>query len=128
VSGPIKRDLRESFRCALQGLWYALQTERNMRIHLGTAMFVLFVSAWLRLTRIEWLLIVAAIAFVFVAEMFNTVAELMVDLTTPEQNPLAKRAKDVAAAAVLVAALTAAAIGSVVLGPRLWLRIDELLH
>ena len=128
VSRPIKRDLPDSFRCALRGIWYALRTERNMRIHLGTAMLVLLFSAWLRLTQVEWLLIIVAIALVLVAEMLNTVAELMVDLTTAELNPLAKRAKDVAAAAVLVAAVTAVAIGSVVLGPRLWLAIEQLLH
>ena len=99
-----------------------------MRIHLGIAVFVLLFSAWLRLTDVEWLLIVVAIALVLTGEMFNTVAELTVDLATAEQEPLAKRAKDVAAGAVFVTALTAAIIGLVVLGPPLWLRINQLLH
>jgi diacylglycerol kinase len=91
-------------------------------------MLVLLLSAWLRLTNIEWLLIIIAIALVFIAEMFNTVVELMIDLITTEQSPLARRAKDIAAGAVLVAALAAAAIGCAVFGPRLWLIIDQLLH
>jgi len=81
-----------------------------MRIHVGTAVFVLLFSAWLGLTPLEWLLIVVAIALVFIGEMFNTVVELMIDLITAERSSLAKRAKDIAAGAVLVAALTAATI------------------
>jgi len=99
-----------------------------MRIHVGTAVFVLLFSAWLGLTPLEWLLIVVAIALVFIGEMFNTVVELMIDLITAERSSLAKRAKDIAAGAVLVAALTAATIGLLVLGPRLWPRIDRLLR
>lgn len=128
VSRPDKDDLRRSFRYALRGFRYALQAERNVRIHSCAAMLVLLLSAWLRLTDIEWLLIIMAIALVFIAEMFNTVVELMIDLITTEQSPLARRAKDIAAGAVLVAALTAAAIGCAVFGPRLWLIIDQLLH
>jgi len=128
VTDPLKWDLRRSFRCALRGFWYALQDERNMRIHVGTAVFVLLFSAWLGLTPLEWLLIVVAIALVFIGEMFNTVVELMIDLITAERSSLAKRAKDIAAGAVLVAALTAATIGLLVLGPRLWPRIDRLLR
>ena len=128
MSRLVKEDLRQSFRYALRGFRYALQSERNLRIHSCTAMLVLLLSAWLRLTKIEWLLIILAIALVFIAEMFNTVVELMIDLITTEQSPLARRAKDIAAGAVLVAALTATAVGCAVFGPRLWLIIDQLLH
>ena len=128
VSRPVKEDLRHSFRYALRGFGYALQAERNVLIHSCAAVLVLLLSAWLRLTNIEWLLIVVAIALVFIAELFNTVVELMIDLITTERSPLARRAKDIAAGAVLVAALTATAIGCAVLGPPLWLTIDQLLH
>jgi len=110
----------------MRGLWGALQTERNMRIHLGVAALVLLLSAWLRLTTLEWLLIVVAIALVFIGEMFNTVVEQVVDLIAPKQSLLAKRAKDIAAGAVLIAALASATIGLVIFGSRLWLGIRLL--
>jgi len=128
MSSPTKGSLYQSFRCALLGFWDALQSERNMRVHFAMAVVVLVSAAWLRLTRIEWLLILAAIGLVFVVEMFNTVVEVIVDLVTEEQLPLAKRAKDIAAGAVFAAALTAASIGAVILGPRMWLRIEQLVH
>jgi len=127
MGSPAKASLYESFRCALYGIWDALKSERNMRVHLATAIVVLALSAWLRLTRIEWLLILAAIGLVFIVEMFNTVVEVIVDLVTEEQLPLAKRAKDIAAGAVFAAALTASSIGAVILGPPLWLKIEQLV-
>jgi undecaprenol kinase len=121
---PNKVNLYHSFRCALEGLGYVLQAERNARIDLGIAIIVILLSAWLQITAIEWVLIIAAIALVFAGEMLNTVVELTIDLITLEYNPLAKRAKDVAAGAILVAAVAAATMGLIILGPRLWLRIE----
>ena len=98
-----------------------------MRIHLIIAAVTLLLAAWLRLTAMEWLFIVVAIALVFISEMLNTVVELTIDFVVAAQNPLAKRAKDVAAGAVLTTALAAAITGVIILGPRLWLRIAQLL-
>jgi undecaprenol kinase len=123
---PNKVNLYNSFRCALEGLSYVLKAERNARIDLGIALVIILLSAWLQITAIEWVLIIAAIALVFAGEMLNTVVELTIDLITLEYNPLAKRAKDVAAGAILVAALAAATMGFIVLGPRLWLRMGLL--
>lgn len=125
---PNKGDLRESFRCAIEGLRYVLRSERNARIHLAMAILVVLMSIWLRLTAVEWVLMVAAIALVFAGEMLNTVVELTIDLITVERNPLAKRAKDVAAGAILVAAVAAAIMGLLILGPRLWLKLVSLAH
>ena len=124
--GANKNDLRTSFRCAFEGLKYVLSAERNARIHLAMAILVILVSAWLQLSAIEWVLIISAIALVFAGEMLNTVVELTIDLITEEWNPLAKRAKDVAAGAILVAAVAAAIMGLLVLGPRLWLKLAAL--
>lgn len=126
VQKPHKVNLRTSFRCALEGLRYVLCAERNARIHLVIAIFVVLMGAWLGLNAIEWVLIVAAIALVFAGEMLNTVVEITIDLITADWNPLAKRAKDVAAGAVLVAALAAATMGLLILGPRLWLKLAAL--
>ena len=118
-----RQSLYKSFQHAAEGLLYVLREERNARLHLISALVVLLVSAWLGLTVIEWALIVACIALVFVGEMSNTVVELTIDLIMPEENPLAKCAKDVAAGAILIASLTAAITGLLVLGPKLWPRI-----
>lgn len=123
-----KQPLYESFRHAAEGLLYVLREERNARLHVISAVVVLLVSAWLGLTPIEWALIIACIALVFVGEMLNTVVELTVDLMMPEINPLAKHAKDVAAGAILIASLTAAVTGLLVLGPKLWEQVRPLLR
>ncbi len=119
-------NLWASFRYAFAGLRYVLWSERNARIHLTIAILVILVGAWLRLSAVEWVLIIAAIALVFAGEMLNTVVELTVDMVTEERNPLAKRAKDVAAGAVLVAAVAAAIMGLIILGPRLWAKLAGL--
>jgi diacylglycerol kinase len=126
IGRPNKVNLLTSFRCAFEGLGYVLRAERNARIHLAIAVGVVLLSAWLQLTTIEWVLMIAAIALVFAGEMLNTVVELTIDLITLEQNPLAKRAKDVAAGAILVAAIAAAVMGLLILGPRLWLKLAAL--
>ncbi len=126
MSKPRQGNLWASFRFAFAGLRYVLWSERNARIHLAIAILVLLVSAWLRLSALEWVLIIAAIALVFAGEMLNTVVELTVDMVTSELNPLAKRAKDVAAGAVLVAAIAAAIMGFIILGPRLWDKVAAL--
>ncbi len=120
---PIKGTLRASFGYAWEGLVYTVQCERNARIHLAVASLVILLGLWLGLSTIEWGLITVAIAFVFTGEMLNTVIEVMVDLVTPEYHPLAKRAKDIAAGAILVGALAAAGIGLVILGPHLLAKV-----
>ncbi len=114
-----KGPLIASFRHALEGIAFTLRSERNARIHVLIALVIVALGVWLCLEPIEWALIVAAIALVFAGEMLNTVVELTLDLLMPDENPLAKHAKDVAAGAILVAAAAAAIIGLIILGPRL---------
>lgn len=123
---PHRGNLLRSFHYALAGLEYVVRSERNARIHLGVAAVVMTLSLWLQLDLIEWVLVVAAIALVFAGEMLNTVVELVVDLIVQEEHDLAKRAKDVAAGAVLVAAVAAAIMGVLILGPHLWLKLAPL--
>ena len=112
--------LAASFGYALEGIGYVIREERNARIHLAVTVAVIALGIWLKLTTLEWALIVVAIALVFVGEMLNTVVEMVVDLVTPNEHPLAKAAKDVAAGAILLASVAAAIIGLLVLGPPLW--------
>jgi len=116
---PIKGTIWASFRHAWHGLVYTLQCERNARVHVVVAILVIILSAWVGLSTVEWGLITVAIAFVFTGEMLNTVIEVVVDMITPEYHPMAKRAKDIAAGAILVSAFAAAAIGFAILGPHL---------
>lgn len=85
-------------------------------MHAGIAVVVIAAGLLLRLPLLAWALLVFAIALVLVAELLNTALETLVDLVSPGDHPLAKQAKDVAAAAVLVAAAGAVAIGLLVAG------------
>ena len=109
-----------SFKYAFSGMWHVLRTQRNARIHLSLALVVIVLGLWLGLSRIEWAIIVLTIGLVLAAESFNTVAEAAVDQATAEYHPLAKIAKDVAAGAVLLMAITAVVVGLLILGPPLW--------
>lgn len=118
------RSRARSFQYAFAGWWFVIRTQRNAWIHTIISLGVLLVSFWLGLTRLEWALIVFAIALVWTAEFINTALEAVVDLAShQEQNDLAQVGKDVGAAAVLIAAISAALIGVLVLGPPLWFRL-----
>jgi diacylglycerol kinase len=117
------RGLVDSFRYAFAGLWHSLRTQRNARIHVAIAILVIMAGILLDLKASEWAIIGLTIGFVLVAEVLNTVVESIVDLLTEEYHPLAKHAKDMAAGAVLLAALTAVAVGLLVLGPPLLTRL-----
>jgi diacylglycerol kinase len=103
--------LWQAFRYAFRGVWHCICGERNMKVHLAAMVVALSLAWWLELSRDEWMLLILTIALVLIAEMFNTALEAVVDLVSPEYDPLAKIAKDVAAGAVLLAALAAVAIG-----------------
>jgi len=107
------------FGYAFHGLWYAVRTQRNVRVHAGATVLAIIVGLLLHLSPVEFALIFVAITGVFVSEMLNTVAELCIDLSTPEYHPLAKTAKDVAAGAVLLNAILSVIIGLLVFGPHL---------
>ena len=118
------RNLAESFRFACAGLWYALRTQRNTRIHLAIAAGAIALGLWLGLSYTQWAVLALTIGFVLVSEMLNTVAETLVDLVSPGYHPLAKVIKDVTAAAVLLGAIIAVVVGLLILGPPLWVRLS----
>lgn len=109
-----------TFRCALEGVADALATQRHLRIHVAVAALVALFGILLRLPRADLLLLLMAIALVIVAELINTAVELTVDLASPGFDPIARRAKNVAAGAVLIAAVASAVIGIVTLAPPLF--------
>ena len=115
------------FGYAFSGLWYALRTQRNARVHVFLAALAILLGIFLRISTVEFALVFIAISSVFVAEMFNTVFELCVDLASPEYNPLAKIAKDVAAGAVLLNAMLSIVIALFVYIPHLWTPFSKYL-
>ena len=122
------KSLLRSFRYAFRGIAYCIKNERNMRIHLTAAALVSYVALFYGLSRSEWIAVLFCFGFVIAAEALNTAFEAVVNLESPSYHIFAKAAKDVAAGAVLIAALTAAAVGVIVFwdGPRwyhLWLYV-----
>lgn len=112
-------NLWRSFYHAFSGLAYALRTQRNARLHLLFTFLVVGLAIWLDLDAEQWCLLLLAIGLVLMSELSNTAIESAVDLASPELHPLAKTAKDVKAAAVLVSAITSILVGLLILGPAL---------
>ena len=110
----------EAFNAAIQGIIYTFKYERNMKIHYLIAVAVLIVSLRFNLNKLEMMILILSISLVIVAEMFNTAIENTVDLITQEKHPKAKIEKDVAAGAVVIAAITAAIIGLIIFVPKIW--------
>lgn len=106
-----------SIKHALGGWWYVIRTQQNAWIHAMASVLVVIVAIWLDVSTRDWALLVLAVAMVWTAEFLNTALEVVVDLASPELHPLAKVGKDVGAASVLIAALSAAIIGFLVMGP-----------
>lgn len=117
----------ETLNCAVEGILHATRTQRHMRWHTLACLAVLVLAPRLPITPSEFALLCLAAAMVIVAELANTAVESTVDLACPDYHPLARAAKDVAAGAVLVAAFAAAAVGWVVLYPKLAPRAAEML-
>ena len=106
-----------SFRYAFRGAAHCLR-ERNFRFHTALAAYMfgyLLIFDWFTLTRGEWAALIIATAAVLFAEAVNTAVEALVDLASPERHPLAAKAKDVGAGAVLICSIGAVAVGLAVL-------------
>lgn len=106
-----KQGIIDAFNAAIQGIIYTFKYERNMKIHYCVAALVLIISLFLKLDRLEMLILFFAISLVVICEMFNTAIEKAIDMVTSEYHPLAKIAKDVAAGAVVIAALNSIVVG-----------------
>jgi diacylglycerol kinase len=116
---PHARRIVRSFGYAFEGIAILLRTQPNFWVHVLAACAALGLGLWLRLGATELAIIVLTSALVLVVESINTALEAMCDLVSPEHHPLVKRAKDVSAAAVLIAAVAAVAVAALLFGPRL---------
>jgi diacylglycerol kinase (ATP) len=107
-----------SFAYAARGI-AAFAREPHARVHFAAAFAVAGLAAWLRVSRAEGALLALAVGLVLAAETLNSALEALADRVAPDPHPLVARAKDVAAAGVLLSALAAALVGALVLGPAL---------
>jgi len=127
--------MREFFKARLRAIGYAfegwgyvIRTQANAWIHAAITLAALAVAIWIRLPARDWATLILTIVMVWAAEFLNTAIESLVDLASPEEHPLAKTAKDVGAAAVLIAALASVLIGLLILGPPLWAKLQALFR
>ena len=112
------RNFIKSVKCTLDGIWYAIKNERNIKIQLCFALMAVICGFVFRISFIEWCTIVFAIFFVLASEMFNTAIEKAVDLCTEEYSEIAKIAKDVSGGAVLLSAINSVIVGLIVFLPK----------
>lgn len=108
-----------SFSHAFSGLAYVFRTQKNTWIHALATILAISAGFWLQISRAEWAALALTIAAVWAAECFNTAIEAVVDLASPQLHPLAKIAKDSAAAGVLVTAIGSVIVGILLFGPAL---------
>ena len=110
----------DSFRYAFEGIFDLFRSEVNAYIHLAAAFAAIAAGFYFSISTTEWCLIIFAIVLVISAEAFNTAIELLTNLVSPDYHILAKRTKDLAAAAVLVLAIGAAVVGLLIFLPKFW--------
>lgn len=113
----IKR-LKRSFKYAIKGVEHALKNEKNFLVHMTVAIVVTISGVVFRLNQVEWLFIIICIFGMLALELINSAIERTVDLITLEKKPLAKQAKDLAAAAVLIYAIMTVVIGLIIFLPK----------
>lgn len=108
-----------SFGFAFKGLVTLIRTQPNARIHVLATVAVVIAGCYFPLQASEWLWLIGAMAGVWITEALNTALEFLTDLVSPDYHPLAGHAKDVAAAAVLLAAITAVVVGLIIFVPHM---------
>lgn len=114
-----KSSFSESVGHALDGIQYTVDHERNFKIEILFALAVSFLSFFLKISMMEWCILVLVIGMVIALEMVNTALERCVDLVTKDYKELAKNAKDVAAGAVLVMSMFSVVIGILIFLPKI---------
>ena len=117
----IKKSLeknKKSYGFALKGIGEAT-AGNNFRYQLIAAILVITMAIYLKVSVMEWIVLIFCIGLVLMAECFNTAIEILVDLVSPDPHPLAGKVKDVSAGAVLLIALSTLAIGILIFGPKI---------
>lgn len=113
------KKLINSFKYAFEGIITGIKEEQNMKIHIFIMILVIIFGIILKISTVEWMICIILFGLVISMELVNTAIENTVDLITEEKNPKAKIAKDVAAGAVLISAITSAIIGLIIFLPKI---------
>lgn len=114
-----------AWRAAARGIIVAWRTERHLKVHSVAALAVVCLGLVLKISGVEWAILILAMGLVLAAEYANSALERLADRVSMERHPLIRDAKDFAAASVLVAALAAAVVGLLILGPKLWIYLFD---
>jgi diacylglycerol kinase len=109
----------ESFKFAFRGLWLLVKNEHNSRIHILAAIVAIVMGLFLKINLLEWCLLVIVIGIVFITELINTSLEALADFVDPEWNERIMKAKDYAAAAVLISAVISVIVGGIIFIPKI---------
>ncbi|MCI4666710.1 MAG: diacylglycerol kinase family protein [Bacteroidia bacterium] len=110
----------KSFGYAFKGIWTLISSQTNAKIHLLAVVVITALGFYLNLSPTEWCLIILCMALVLMAEAINTAIEFLVDLVSPDYHPLAGKAKDVAAGAVLLSVLICGLVWGIIFLPKIW--------
>ena len=122
-----KEPLWKSFYYAFQGMKNCVESERNMMIHFSAFILVIIAGFLFKISTTEWLICLLLCGLVMALELVNTAVETAIDLSMPLIHPKAKLAKDTAAGAVLVIAITALISGLIIFVPKVIIFIENLL-
>lgn len=109
------KGLTFSFNCAIEGVLWAVRTQRHMRYHCIVAVGVVLAGLLFKISALEFIILIFGIVLVLFAELVNTACEALVDLVSPDFHPLARQVKDVAAGAVLLVSIGVGVVGYLVL-------------
>ncbi len=114
-----KQPFYKALKNSINGIFYTLKKERNIKIQLIIAVLAIILGIFLKINLIEWVILTITIFIVIISELINTAIENAVDLITKEYNETAKIAKDVAAGAVLVSAINSLIVGILIFGTKI---------
>ncbi|KKP67197.1 MAG: diacylglycerol kinase [Candidatus Moranbacteria bacterium GW2011_GWE1_35_17] len=117
MKGVKNNKFKASFKCATRGLQYVIRNERNFRIELVVAIFIVFLSIIFGIKIWEFIIVVFLITGVLVTELMNTVVERVVDILEPRVHPFARLIKDITAGVVLISALVSFLVGLLIFLP-----------
>ena len=116
---PFKNNLLKSFRAAFRGIILVIKNERNIRIHFSIAILVIVAGVLFEISSIKWMVVLLLFAVVISTEMFNSAIEKLSDLVEPEVNKTIRDLKDIAAGAVLWAAMVSVIVGLIIFVPEI---------
>lgn len=109
----------KSFAHAFRGLWILIKSTHNFWIHIFLAILSIVLGYLLKISHVEWMILILVAGFVMATEALNTAIEIDINLTSPNYHPYAKDTKDVSAGAVLISAITAITVGLIIFLPKI---------